>query len=64
MIVSPLDKGWKIFFHKAHALLAMAIGMNLNSKIWPLPNYWAAGIESIGEHDNNWPEYSHYIRTV
>lgn len=55
MIVSPINKGWKIIFHKAHALLAMDIGLNLDHSLWAIPKYWAAGIESIGEHDNNQP---------
>ncbi|MDR7131055.1 hypothetical protein J2X69_003414 [Algoriphagus sp. 4150] len=57
MIVNPLDKGWKIFFHKAHALLAMDIGLNLKREFWPLPMYWGAGIESIAQHDNNQPKW-------
>tara|TARA_R110002020_G_scaffold124669_5_gene281763 strand:- start:376 stop:1113 length:738 start_codon:yes stop_codon:yes gene_type:complete len=57
MIVSPINKGWKIIFHKAHALLAMDIGLKLNRALWPLPKYWAAGMESIGEHDNGQPKW-------
>ena len=55
MIVSPINKGWEIIFHKAHALLAMDIGLKLDTSLWPIPKYWAAGMESIGEHDNNQP---------
>ncbi|PZX48385.1 DUF3891 family protein [Algoriphagus chordae] len=57
MIVSPINKGWKIIFHKAHALLAMDIGLKLDRSLWPLPKYWAAGMESIGEHDNDQPKW-------
>ncbi|REG88322.1 DUF3891 family protein [Algoriphagus antarcticus] len=57
MIVSESDKGWKILFHKAHALLAMDIGLNLDYRFWPIQKYWAAGMESIGEHDNDQPKW-------
>lgn len=57
MIVSPIEKGWEIIFHKAHALLAMDIGLNLQSRFWPIQKYWAAGMESIGEHDNGQPKW-------
>ncbi|MCE7053602.1 DUF3891 family protein [Algoriphagus sp. AGSA1] len=58
MIVTPIDKGWEIYFHKAHALLAMDIGLNLRRDHWAIPKYYAAGIESIGEHDNNQPKWN------
>ncbi|WPR73676.1 DUF3891 family protein [Algoriphagus sp. NG3] len=57
MIVTPIDKGWQIIFHKSHALLAMDIGLNLDPKLWPIKKYWAAGLSSIGEHDNNQPKW-------
>ena len=58
MIVSPIDQGWKIIFHKAHALLAMDIGLKLDRKFWPIEKFWAAGMESIGEHDNDQPKWN------
>ena len=58
MIVSPINKGWKIIFHKAHALLAMDIGLKLDRSLWAIPKYWAAGMESIGEHDNDQPKWN------
>ena len=57
MTVSAITNRWEIIFHKAHALLAMNIGLNLQSRFWPIQKYWAAGMESIGEHDNDQPKW-------
>ncbi|MEB2778510.1 DUF3891 family protein [Algoriphagus sp. D3-2-R+10] len=55
MIVRPFETGWEIYFHKAHALLAMDIGLAIDHYFWPVRKYLAAGLESIGEHDNDQP---------
>ena len=57
MIVAEFEKGWEIYFHKAHALLAMDIGLSIDHKYWPKRKYLAAGLESIGEHDNGQPRW-------
>jgi len=58
MIVRPIEKGWTIYFHKAHALLAMEIGLQLDKRFWPIKEYLAAGMDSISEHDNNQPKWN------
>lgn len=58
MIVAPFNSGWEIYFHKAHALLAMDIGLAIDHSFWPVRKYLAAGLESIGEHDNNQPRWN------
>jgi hypothetical protein len=57
MIVTKNQKGWNIFFHRAHALLAFKIGMNLQSKFWPLPSYRLEGLSAITDHDNGQPDW-------
>ena len=57
MIVAEFEKCWEIYFHKAHALLAMDIGLSIDHKFWPIRKYLAAGLESIGEHDNGQPRW-------
>ena len=58
MIVAAYEQGWKIYFHKAHALLAMDIGLAIDHRHWPVRKYLAAGLESIGEHDNAQPNWN------
>ncbi|WP_026968784.1 DUF3891 family protein [Algoriphagus terrigena] len=58
MIVAPVEPGWKIYFHKAHALLAMDIGLAIDHRYWPVRKYLAAGLGSIGEHDNAQPNWN------
>ena len=58
MIVAPVEPGWEIYFHKAHALLAMDIGLAIDHRYWPMRKYLAAGLESIGEHDNAQPSWN------
>jgi len=58
MIVAPVEPGWEIYFHKAHALLAMDIGLAIDHRYWPVRKYLAAGLESIGEHDNAQPSWN------
>lgn len=58
MIVAPYEQGWEIYFHKAHALLAMDIGLAIDHRYWPVRKYLAAGLESIGEHDNAQPRWN------
>jgi hypothetical protein len=58
MIVTEIEKGWEIYFHKAHALLAMDIGLAIDHSFWPVRKYLAAGLESIGEHDNAQPRWN------
>lgn len=55
MIVTKNSRGWNIFFHRAHALLAYKIGMNLKSKFWPLPIFRLDGLAAITDHDNGQP---------
>jgi len=57
MIVTAHEQGWEIYFHKAHALLAMDIGLAIDHSFWPVRKYLAAGLESIGEHDNAQPHW-------
>lgn len=35
----------------------MDIGLKLNREFWPIKKFWAAGMESIGEHDNDQPKW-------
>jgi hypothetical protein len=58
MIVTEYEQGWEIYFHKAHALLAMDIGLAIDHSYWPVRKYLAAGLESIGEHDNAQPRWN------
>lgn len=58
MIVKSDTRGWQIYFHRAHALLAMKIAMALDNTLWPLPAYWADGLSSITEHDDGQQEWS------
>lgn len=58
MIVATYQQVWGIYFHKAHALLAMDIGLAIDHRFWPIRKYLAAGLESIGEHDNAQPQWN------
>ncbi|GAA0880834.1 hypothetical protein GCM10009119_38040 [Algoriphagus jejuensis] len=58
MIVRSFEEVWEIYFHKAHALLAMDIGLSIDHRYWPHRKYLAAGLESIGEHDNGQPRWN------
>lgn len=58
MIVAEFENGWEIYFHKAHALLAMDIGLSIDHCFWPERKYLASGLESIGEHDNGQPRWN------
>lgn len=58
MIVTKNETGWNIFFHRAHALLAFKIGMNIKESLWPLPKYRLDGLSAITEHDNGQPDWN------
>lgn len=52
MIVKRHQKGWEIYFHRAHALLAMKLGMQLKKELWKADGFLAEGLSAITEHDD------------
>ncbi|MGB3464528.1 MAG: DUF3891 family protein [Cyclobacteriaceae bacterium] len=57
MIVKRHNKGWEIFFHRAHALLAMKLALSLDDKYWKAPEFRAEGLSGITEHDDGQQEW-------
>jgi len=58
MIVTKNLKGWNIFFHRTHALLAFKIGIYIKESLWPLPEYRMDGLSAITDHDNCQPKWN------
>lgn len=58
MIVTKNLKGWNIFFHRAHALLAFKIGMNIKESFWPIPRFRLDGLSAITVHDDGQPDWN------
>lgn len=58
MIVLDEGSDWRVYFHRAHALLAMKIGLALDPSLWPVPGYFAEALSAITEHDNGQPDWN------
>lgn len=58
MIVTKNPEGWNIFFHRAHALLAFKIGMNIKQSHWPIPRFRLDGLSAITDHDDGQPDWN------
>jgi hypothetical protein len=58
MIVTKNTEGWNIFFHRAHALLAFKIGINIQKSYWPIPRFRLDGLSAITDHDDGQPDWN------
>lgn len=64
MIVNATEKGWEIFFQRAHELLAVQIGWH-----WRADQHtqrWLETLTALGDHDNQqdkWQGSSHLTKT-